>query len=265
MRLYPGTPDQIELYNQGALAVNLIGFELHDNDGIAYAFPNYTLNPGAYVVIHEYGSSSSNTSTDLYTETNLEWVPGGGSAAIIAPVTGVGLDFVRWGGSTASPPPGTSWTGTNPDGPIYDLDIGRDGSSTDTDDGSDWCTQSPTLGTVNGGCGDCFTPGQPELRAPISGITTINNQPTFRWTLTHASNEYQIEIADNPSFSNTLGVITSSLEFTPGTPLSDSVYYWRVKGKYTLDGCTLDDGAWSFTRTITIKFIIRTTTNPISR
>jgi len=250
--VYQGTPDQIELFNLGTTSVNLGGLELQDSLlEIMYTFPDFTLGPGAYVIIHEYGDSGDNSSTDLYTEANIDWQNRGGSAALLDSVTGAGIDFVRWGYSTTGTPPGTDWTGANPDGPLYDLHLGRDEFSTDTDDGSDWCTQGDSLGSVNVGCGLCYTPDQPSLYYPSNGSSIYDDTPNFDWSTTHASNEYQIQIDDDPGFPNPIWGTTAGSYYSSDIPLDEGLYFWRVRGHYTDGGCDLF-GSWSETWSVAI-------------
>jgi hypothetical protein len=60
--------------------------------------------------------------------------------------------------------------------------LGRDAASSDTDDGSDWCAQGPTLGGQNEGCGGTLlTSGSKGLQAlilsPEGDVTTILGTP----------------------------------------------------------------------------------------
>jgi hypothetical protein len=65
----PGSSDtgleRIELFNNGSTAVNLAGWELYPARTPYYRFPNYSFQPGAFVVIH-LRESGTNTQTDLY-------------------------------------------------------------------------------------------------------------------------------------------------------------------------------------------------------
>jgi hypothetical protein len=238
--------DYAEFYNPGDQAVDMTNWQLNDSSGeVVYIFPPFVLQPDAYVVVYEYGDPGDNTSTELYTGGNLDWVSGVGSAALLHD-TGVGIDFVRWGTSSDIPPVGTSWGGSNPDGPLYGLVIGRNESSLDTDDGSDWCTQSSSQGSVNVGCGLCYTPGTPVLSSPGNGATTINSRPNFSWLTSTASNEYQIQIDEDSLFATPIISNTLWTQYLPPSYFNDGMYYWRVRGHYTDDGCDTY-GIWSDT------------------
>src|SRR5690606_23040538 len=62
--------EYIELYNKGAGAINLNGY--YFTEGIDYTFGNYTLNPGAYVVLAKYSSFTD----AFYNITTLQWTAG---------------------------------------------------------------------------------------------------------------------------------------------------------------------------------------------
>jgi hypothetical protein len=152
-----GDSDAVELYNAGSQAVALDGWHLiayddHDAVDVDYVIPSgFTLQPGAYVVIHE--NSGTNNANELYTGSNIIWDPSnsGGAAALTNGISGV--DFVRWGDAAVAPPAGTSWSGNEPGvPPSADIVLGRDGASTDTDDGGDWCAQTASLGSSNDAC-----------------------------------------------------------------------------------------------------------------
>ena len=75
----------------------------------------FTLNPGAYVIIHE--TTGTNTVTDLYIGNNLiSWANTNATGAVALTNDTNGIDFVRFGNSTVLSPTGTSWSGTNPMG-----------------------------------------------------------------------------------------------------------------------------------------------------
>jgi len=238
--------DEVEFYNYGAQVVDMTAWQIIDRLGdIVYIFPSFMLQPDSYVVVHEYGDPVDNSLTDLYTGDNINWVNIEGSASLIHS-TGIGVDFVRWGTSTNLPPVGTSWSGTNPDGPPYGLNLGRDEASTDADDGSDWCPQSSSLGLQNVGCGLCYTPEIPSLSTPTNGATSKTLMPTFQWWDTNASNEYQIQIDEDPAFTSPIDATTTWTDYTPSSPLPTGTHYWRVRGRYTYGGCDVS-GLWSDT------------------
>ena len=144
----------IEIYNPSGVAVDLGGWELsiYTSTGdltYVYTFAAFSLGAGSYVVVHE--PSGTDTATDLYMGVELWWdIYSAGAAALTDGLTGV--DFVRWGGCPKTPPTGTGWSGTDPTIPTLSVTLGRSSPAFDTDNGSDWCHQTPTLGGGNQSC-----------------------------------------------------------------------------------------------------------------
>ncbi len=150
-------PDWIELYNIGSQSVNLTGWQLriYAPNGTThqiYTIPAFTLQSGAYVVLHE--EAGSNTATDLYFNAAItEWLSDGSGAATLKTGNGTTVDFVRWGSSTVSSLAESGWSGTNPAGPPVGKSLGRDSENSDTDSGDDWTAQDPSPGAQNVGSG----------------------------------------------------------------------------------------------------------------
>jgi hypothetical protein len=72
----------------------------------------------------------------------------------------------------------------------------------------------------------------PNLIYPIGGINLNNSRPTFQWE-TVAADNYHIQIATDPSFTN---LVVDNTEipgtentWTPPSPLPDNFYYWRIQ------------------------------------
>ena len=138
--------DAVELYNPTVEPVELGGWILRAGvDGFTdYVLPNFVLESGAFVVIHE--DSGQNDSNNIYLGRNLFWTEGQAGSVALLDATGVGIDFMRWGSFDGSepasdlPPQGVVWSGTDifaySDAVKHSL--GRDGSGTDTDDAADW-------------------------------------------------------------------------------------------------------------------------------
>jgi len=86
------------------------------------------------------GSGTSGPNLE-FLGTTLPWTVGGsGFAALQNTASAGGVDFVRWGGSTRSPPSGTAFTdarGPLP-APAAGQSLGRDMIATDTDTREDW-------------------------------------------------------------------------------------------------------------------------------
>jgi hypothetical protein len=150
-----GDLDKVEIFNDDSQTAILTDWHLkiYNTTGslvVDYTMPNgFTIPSGGYVVLHEI--SGTNNSTNLYMNQNIPWIEGGSGAALLTSGA-TGIDFVRFGSSIVSPPVGTSWWGSNPVAPGVGTSLGRDASSTDTDNGADWCLQGLTFGAQNAGC-----------------------------------------------------------------------------------------------------------------
>ena len=70
------------------------------------------------------------------------------------------------------------------------------------------------------------------ISSPSDGSSGISALPTFSWTESFAADEYEIEIATNPSFGNTtvINEITTDGSFQASTLLNENtLYYWRAR------------------------------------
>jgi hypothetical protein len=98
----------------------------------------------------------------------------------------------------------------------------------------------------------CPKPGTPSLTAPSDSVVIQDPRPTFEWVDLPDTNEYQIEIATDPGFSNMViseGVPSST--YTPAVVLDNNTYYWRTAGRNLAQGCDIQ-GDYSDTWSVTI-------------
>ncbi len=143
-----GPEDFVELYNSTSHPVNLEGWQLSwtdtNGDSGSITIQNYTLAPGGYVQLIE--TSGTDDENHLYLNSSISWYETRGGSAALIDNDGNGTDFVRFGGSTASPPAGTSWNEVSelPTPANSGESLSRDDSSRDTDSSEDWCIQIPT-------------------------------------------------------------------------------------------------------------------------
>lgn len=98
----------------------------------------------------------------------------------------------------------------------------------------------------------CNTPGIPVLAAPANGSTTNDNTPLFDWNTASEATEYQVQVDDNSGFTSTaIDLTTTSTDYTAISALTDTTYYWRVRGHNTANGCNVY-GSYSASWTVTI-------------
>jgi len=147
----PGSVDAAELYNAGNVEADLTGWTLVASapPGLSTTFtlPSFKLAPGAFVVLSE--ASRTNTNSLLYFNKNISWANGSDGSCALQDDKGVGIDFVRWGNASDSAPSGTSFNGTNPAAPASGYNLARNFDELDSDSGSDWTSQTTSMGTYN--------------------------------------------------------------------------------------------------------------------
>jgi predicted GH43/DUF377 family glycosyl hydrolase len=117
---------------------------------------------------------------------------------------------------------------------------------------------TPTLSEVNIDY-SMNTAQAPVLSLPSNNTITMNTTPIFQWIFNDTEGDsqenYSVQINDNPLFTGvdySSGSVTSILEeWTPGIPISDGIWFWRVR---TMDEYGLWSN-WSESWTITIDTI----------
>lgn len=85
--------DWIELYNNGAAPVNLLGYGLTDDPLLLFkwTFPNVTLNPGQYLLV--WASDKNRTVVGSPLHTNFK-ISAGGETLVVTNASGINVDTV---------------------------------------------------------------------------------------------------------------------------------------------------------------------------
>jgi hypothetical protein len=105
----------------------------------------------------------------------------------------------------------------------------------------------------------CLIPDTPVLLSPPGYSGTGDNTPTFDWSDANNASGYQIQVDDDLDFlPPAIDTNTILSTFTSSTPLSDSNYFWRVRGINDTSGCN-ELGPWSVT-----SYLLITTAGPFS-
>jgi hypothetical protein len=164
--LHLGDLDWIELYNRSATPYDFTNWRIEWTDSHlgsgTFTLPSVVLPSRGYLLIKE-GSGTAGPG-EILTHSEIRWYEMRGGSCALLNAAGQGVDFVRWGNSTALPPAGTTWSGTNPPAPwsnTYGHTLGRDAQSSDTNKASDWentCganAEYPTPGARNGNFVSC--------------------------------------------------------------------------------------------------------------
>ncbi len=149
-----GGVNAVELFNVGDATADLTDWTLAavatapSGSGYtitSFQISHFMLKAGAFVVLSE--AAGDNSASVLYFNNKIAWTTGADGACDLRDSSGVGQDFVRWGGSRY--PGASSFTGTNPPAPSARKTLGRNFAGTDTNSGADWKEQVATLGAFN--------------------------------------------------------------------------------------------------------------------
>lgn len=83
----------------------------------------------------------------------------------------------------------------------------------------------------------------PVLMDLVDGIIINEARPVFDWSDVSGTSVYQLQVDDNRDFASPeiSDSLLNSSEFTPGSNLSDTTYYWRVRSQDVLENW----GGWS--------------------
>ncbi|MCB0724674.1 MAG: T9SS type A sorting domain-containing protein [Ignavibacteriae bacterium] len=88
------------------------------------------------------------------------------------------------------------------------------------------------------------SPGNTALTAPANNATNITLTPLLDWNTAQNSIEYQLQLADDSTFSNivlsTDTISGTSYPVPPGMLDNSTTYYWRVRGR-----SLCESGEWS--------------------
>jgi VCBS repeat-containing protein/YD repeat-containing protein len=100
----------------------------------------------------------------------------------------------------------------------------------------------------------CNTPAAPTLSEPDNGAALNDTTPYFAWSASADASVYEFILDNDSDFSSPL-VDSASLtdtSYTAAASLNDGTYYWKVRGRNTAAGCSVN-GPWSTTRSLTIN------------
>lgn len=245
----PGGISWIEIYNAGHTAIGLRDWTL-THDGGSWQFPDVSIEPAGYIVVHE-GSGSASTG-HLYTSSDLPWTLSGPGFATLSDGTGKVADFVKWNGSTKAAPAGSAFSDPIPALSASGYTLGRNSNSLDTDSGNDFFVEEPSQGarntapseieyfSITGSIHD--SGGQPlegatvEISSSVrtktdsSGMFTFSSLRAGTFTVTPLKQDFTFE---PPSTQVSVGPSASGVAFT-GT-LVTPPHLWSLGGTVYLN------------------------------
>jgi hypothetical protein len=151
----PGNPEWIELYNPGAVAVDVGGWRIKTGSSTR-VLPTYLLGAGQYAVIVDDALDPLTPVADatVLHVGALSISASSGDLSLLEPVASSGVDFLCWGSfNTTRPPPPSAWESV----PARLPSVGAGqtlarSTLTDTDTAGDFCLQLPSLGLANATC-----------------------------------------------------------------------------------------------------------------
>ncbi|MBU3679504.1 MAG: hypothetical protein FGM32_07850 [Candidatus Kapabacteria bacterium] len=95
---------------------------------------------------------------------------------------------------------------------------------------------------------------------PVNGAFEVSVLPTLEWTPAAIVESYDVEIADNPAFTQSRIITTTTGASTSVAGLANNrKYYWRVRRKTK----TLT-GAWSYANSFTTQLGVSTLISPVT-
>lgn len=206
----------IEIINTAAEPANLSLYQLRSracdslpstcNNSITFDLPDMTIPPGGYILIIRKGTETkiADSLQVLYLFDGSDMQPWLDSANGFVELlkAGVTQDFIRWGSSLETPATASHWDASSaPALPTaIGSSLGRDGSSTDTNTGSDWSAHSYVTKT---GPNDVTC----DVDADIDGIpdcselpgSTFSGLPLYDWGARQGQRDIFVEIDYMPS------------------------------------------------------------------
>lgn len=169
----------IELYNTGTEEVVLSSYDLYAA-GSYYTFGSFTLNPGAYVVVH-INLSGLDTVTDLYQDISGNMSNTSGTIALFSGTTHSSstiVDFIRYGATATTWQSAAVATGIWNSGDYVPVvsegnSMGRLPNGQDTDVPTDWTNFAyPTPGQENS---VVITPPPPNYPDGVLELVNLDN------------------------------------------------------------------------------------------
>ncbi|MBN1296199.1 lamin tail domain-containing protein, partial [bacterium] len=234
--------EYIELYNAGFVPVVLTGYDLKPDDSGYFTFPEFTLFPDSYVVVH-VNATGTNTATDLYTGPGTNMGNTAGFIALFNSAThsaGTLIDYIAYGAG------GQTWESAAVDAgiwtpgdfvPFEEIDgpsINLCPNGIDLDSSENWQLDTNTPGYTNA----CHSP----TPSPTATVTPEPTQTPTSTPTPHPTVEPIIRMAGfgETDFQNGSGGTIRILAWVVD-PESDIERVWvTLGGEWVID--LFDDG-----------------------
>ncbi len=104
----------------------------------------------------------------------------------------------------------------------------------------------------------CGNTSPPTLISPTDMLTLTHNVPLLQWGEMITTAQYQLQLDTSETFTGPLVITQTTTAYTVTAPLTDTTYFWRVRGRSSYENCeTYSD--WSSIH----SFIVDTSQPPI--
>lgn len=214
------TLEYIELYNRGAMAVNLEGY--YFSKGVVFVFPNYELAPDGYVVV----AVNANVMLNSFGVVALQWTSGGlsNSGEILELMNSSGqivdvVDFKTGGVWPAA---------ANGNGPSLSLTD----PFADNSDAANWKPETTFAFNHPIGMGVYATPGAANFSTPGQGILLLAGQSGISTYLD--LNSQAVETNMQPIVDNLLGLQNFGQVYAPQYGVN-TIGNWNTNKGYQIN------------------------------
>ncbi len=212
--------EYIELYNRGAMAVNLEDY--YFSKGVVFVFPNYELVPGGYVVV----AIKANVMLNEFGVEALQWTAGGlsnsGEAIVLMNNAGQQVDSVYYKTGGVWP------AAANGYGPSLSLTD----PFADNSDAANWKPETTFAFNHPLGMGVYATPGAVNFSTPGQGIL-LNSGLSGISTYLDLNNQ-AVETNMNPIVDNLIEMQNFSNVYLPGYNVN-SIGNWNTNKGYQIN------------------------------
>ena len=213
------TTEFIELYNRGAIAVNLENY--YFSQGVVFVFPNYELAPGGYVVV----AIKANVMLNSFGVVALQWTTGGlsNSGEILELMNSAGeqVDIVNYKTGGVWP------TAANGYGPSLALTD----PFADNSDGANWKPETTFAFNNTAGVGVYATPGAANFATPGQGILVKSGLSGISTYLD--LNNPAMETNMQPLLEQLVGMQDFSYVYLPGNV--NTIGNWNTNKGYQIN------------------------------
>jgi hypothetical protein len=96
---------------------------------------------------------------------------------------------------------------------------------------------------------DTIAPTAPALSLPTNAAVSTNSRPALSWAAVTGATKYRLDLSLSSDFSSIVAenIEVTTTSYTPATPLTQAIYYWRVQALDAADNLGQESAPRSFT------------------